>query len=32
MWDYLNITAPEIKFLLMRRFNQDALENLFGTI
>lgn len=26
MWDYLNTTAPKIKFL-MCRFNQDALEN-----
>lgn len=32
MWDYLHIIAPEIKFLLMRRFTQDALENFFGKI
>lgn len=32
MWDYLRISAPEVKFLLMRRFNQDSVENFFGTV
>lgn len=32
MWDYLRVTATEIKFLLMRRFNQDILENFFGKV
>lgn len=32
MWNYLRAIAPEIKYLFMRRFNQDSLENFFGKI
>lgn len=32
LWPYLQNIAPDLKFLLMRRFNQDPLENFFGKI
>lgn len=32
LWTYIQSTQPDIKFLLTRRLNQDALENFFGKI
>jgi len=32
MWDYLRISTPEVKFLVMHRFNQDSIENFFGKV
>lgn len=32
LWIHMQNTLPDIKFLLTRRLNQDALENFFGKI
>lgn len=32
LWSYLEKMMPDVKFLYMRRFNQDPLENFFGKV
>lgn len=32
LWSYLQSTMPDIKYLFMRRFNQDPVEHFFGQV